>query len=809
MSVAMRSIEGRPGPSLTKRELEVLELVARGLRNAEIARRLCLSRRTVETHVERVIGKLGATTRAQAVVEADRAGFLRGPPDTTASPYNLPVHVTSFIGRSDELSEVSALLANTRLVTIVGTGGVGKTRLAVQVAAKLLDAYVDGVWFADLATIAGESSVVTEIASALGVKSSGFTTLLEHVVARLRHKRLLLVLDNCEHVVAEAAHVVDTIVAACAQTTILATSRERLGAHGEHVYRLPSLAVPRFGEKLDADQALRFGAVALFLARASASDARFTLTDDNVGAVIEVCRHLDGIALAIELAAARVTALNIYQLLERLHKEFRLLRGHDRAVHPRHQTMRAALDWSYEWLSDAEKALFRRLGIFRGGWTLETIYACEMDQSLDEFAVLDQLWPLVSKSLVAVEFRGRSQRYRLMEPLRQYALELLKEHGEFDATAHHHARYFKEFARQAGSQWLRVPELTFLATFEEEIDNIRAALEWTLLQRNAPVLGAELASHVGPFWFTQYYHEGLRWLDMAQAAVTYETHPAVSVAIALHRIRSYMQTDVNEGIRISEEALGPARDLGEVPPLLRLLMLYGILLTVADRLDEAEAVLEEAREIAERVDRFRLQYILWGLAKVNRKRGNLDLARSLSIQMAEAHEQSRLPDDRNRWSILAERACAEQLDGHLDHAIELCRKAHRGTQLTNDVPGGIQAEYHLGVLLLMAGNVDEALIHGRSVLRLSTEELFPHGIALALQLLAGVATHGAQHELAARLVGFAEARTSAQLVGTVNVDPEWFLAPLREHFGNTPLTELMAEGAAWSEDRAIQGALTI
>jgi non-specific serine/threonine protein kinase len=746
----------------------------------------------------------------QAVVEADRIGFLRGPPpDPTDRPYNLPVHVTSFVGRNDELSEVKALLTNSRLVTIVGTGGVGKTRLAVQLAAELLDTYVEGVWFADLATIAGEGSVVTEIASALGVKSPGFAALLEHVVARLRHKRLLLVLDNCEHVVAEAAHVVDTLVTTCAQITVLATSRERLGAHGEHVYRLPSLALPPPGEKPDADQALRFGAVALFLARASASDARFTLTNENVEAVVEVCRHLDGIALAIELAAARVTALSVYQLLERLRNEFRLLQGEDRAVHPRHQTMRAALDWSYEWLSDAEKSLFRRLGIFRGGWTLETIYACEVDQSLDEFAVLDRLWPLVSKSLVAVEFRGRSQRYRLMEPLRQYAIELLKEHGEFDATAHHHTRHFTEFARDAGSQWLRVPELTFLATFEEEIDNVRAALEWALLQRNDPVLGAQLASHVGLFWFTQYYHEGLRWLDIAQAAVSYETHPAESVAIALHRVRSYMQTDVNEGIRVSEEALGPARALGEVPPLLRLLMLYGILLTLANRLDEAEPVLEEAREIAAHVDRFRLQYILWGLAKVNRKRGNVDLARDLSIQMAEAHEQSQLPGDRNRWAILAERACAEQLDGHLDRAIELCREAHQGTQLTNDVPGGIQAEYYLGALLLMAGNVTEALIHGHSVLKLSTEELFPHGIALAVQLLAGVASHGAQHELAARLVGFADTRTSAQLVGTVDVDPEWFLAPLRKHFGNARFTELMAEGAAWSDDRAIDEALTI
>jgi predicted ATPase len=391
---------------------------------------------------------------------------------------NLPGQTTSFIGREVELGELKVLLAKSRLVTIVGAGGLGKTRVAVHLGAELVHQFDDGVWFADLATTTGEDAVVTEIASAFGVKSSGFSALLEHVVAHLKHKRLLLVLDNCEHVVAEAARVVDAIIEACPRVTILATSRERLGSHGEQVYRLPSLAVPASGEKPEPDDALKFSAVALFIARASASDAHFALTDANVGAVVEICRHLDGIALAIELAAARVTTLNVHQLLERLRKEFRLLKGDDRKVHARYQTMRATLDWSYEWLSAAEKALFRRLGIFRGGWTLESIRAAGVDEALDEFAVLDQLWPLVNKSLVAVEFRAQSQRYRLMEPLRQYALELLKEHAELDATAHHHARFFTQFGRQAGSKWLQVSELTFLANIEEEIDNIRAALDW-------------------------------------------------------------------------------------------------------------------------------------------------------------------------------------------------------------------------------------------------------------------------------------------------------------------------------------------
>ena len=558
---------------------------------------------------------------------------------------------------------------------------------------------------------------------------------------------------------------------------------------------------------------MKFSAVALFLARASASDAHFALTDANVSAVVEICRHLDGIALAIELAAARVTTLNVHQLLDRLRKEFRLLKGDDRTVHPRYQTMRATLDWSYEWLSEAEKALFRRLGIFRGGWTLESIHAAGVDETLDEFAILDQLWPLVSKSLVAVEFRGSSQRYRLMEPLRQYALELLKEHGELDATAHHHARYFTEFSRRAGGQWLQVPELTFLATFEEEIDNIRAALEWALSQGHDPVLGAELAAQVGPFWFTQYFHEGLRWLEAAQAAVTYDTHPALSVHIALGRIRAYMQTNVNEELRAAEEALGPARAVGNEWHLLRLLFLYSAALIGVNRLDEAEFAIKESLELCERVgDRYRLGCNLWALARINGRRGNIGIARTLTIRMAEVFEELALPLDRNRWAFLAQGAHVEQLDGNLDRAIKLCREGYEITQATNDFLGGIQAEYYLGVLLLMSGAVDEARTRGRSVLKVSGEQFFPHGIAPAIQLLGGVAMRRGKSELGARLVGFAEARFKKQTFPRgmyVEVEPEWFIGPLRDHFGEERLAELMADGEAWSEGQAIDEALKI
>ncbi len=726
---------------------------------------------------------------------------------------NLPGQATSFIGRQVELGELKVMLAKSRLVTIVGAGGVGKTRVAVHAGAELVHEFDDGVWFADLATTTGEDAVVTEIASAFDVKSSGFSGLLDHVVAHLKHKRLLLVLDNCEHVVAEAARVVHAILAACARVTILATSRERLSSHGEHVYRLPSLAVPPSGEQREADDALKFSAVALFIARASASDAHFAVTDANVGAVVEICRHLDGIALAIELAAARVTTLNVHQLLERLRKEFRLLKGDDRTAHPRYQTMRATLDWSYEWLSEAEKALFRRLGIFRGGWTLTSIGACGAGEGLDEFALLDQLWPLISKSLVAVELKENSQRYRLLEPLRQYALELLKEHGEYDTTALHHATYFVEFARREGGKYLQISDLEFVPAIEQEIDNIRAALEWSLVQGNNPVLGAEIAASLYGFWFTQCYHEGLRLLETAQAAVTPEADPALSATIAMGRIRAYWQTDMTAAARIGDEALPTARSLGEGAALVRFLFLHGHTLVSVGRLEEAELLLNEALQVALRVgDTYRQWAVYTSLAKLHRRRGDLNLSRTCISSMVEAYKLVDLAFDRNRYYVLVERAWLEQLDGRLSRALELAREAYELTRAAKDLPGSVQSEYYLGALLFVSGDDSAARKHARSLLKVSTDELFAHGIPAALQLLAGVAVRRGLYDQGARLLGFAEARFGEQTIRRnvwVEVEPEWFLGPLRDQFGEARLAELMADGAAWSEDRAAEEALKV
>jgi predicted ATPase/class 3 adenylate cyclase len=309
-----------------------------------------------------------------------------------ALPNNLPLQLTSFVGREDELAEIRALLDKTRLLTLVGTGGVGKTRAALQVAADLLDGSGDGVWFVDLAPLREASLIAPEIAATLGLTVAPDRTPAEVIIAYLKPRRLLLVIDNCEHLVAGAAAVIDAILRACPRISIIATSREGLNVAGESVHRMPSLSVPPPKSALSAAEAATYGAVALFAERAHAADDRFTLTDQNAAIVADVCRRLDGIALAIELAAPRVKVLAVEQLSRRLDERFRILTGGSRSALPRQQTMRALIDWSYDLLSDTEKAVFRRAGVFVGGFTLESATAvCGFDGRLDEWEVLETL----------------------------------------------------------------------------------------------------------------------------------------------------------------------------------------------------------------------------------------------------------------------------------------------------------------------------------------------------------------------------------------------------------------------------------
>ena len=390
-------------------------------------------------------------------------------PDAQGTPrHNLPAQLTSFVGRQREVADIAALLSEHRLVTVVGAGGVGKTRVALQLASALIDDCSDGVWLVDLAPIAEKTVVASAVLAALQLPPTSGTP-LDIVSAYLKTHRLLLILDNCEHIIDAAREVATTIIELCPHVRVLSTSREALGVEAEWVYRLPSLACPPDSSRT-AQDALRYGAVALFVDRALAVNAGFVLTNDNALEVGEICRRLDGIPLAIELAAARVKVLAPQQIAERLDKRFRLLTGGDPRALPRHQTMTALIDWSYDLLTSQEQKFFEALSVFANGCTLAAVTAvCGHDDDEDDITVIDLVSSLVTKSLLVAELVGTEQRYRLLESSRQYARDKLIVRSAQDEVARRHATFYVELAERFGRAWDTTPERVWLPAVKVEL----------------------------------------------------------------------------------------------------------------------------------------------------------------------------------------------------------------------------------------------------------------------------------------------------------------------------------------------------
>ncbi len=432
-------------------------------------------------------------------------------------PNNLPQQLTSFIGREEEMAEVKRLLSTTRLLTLTGAGGCGKTRLALQASADLLEEYPDGVWFVDLAPLFEPTLLAQAIATVLGVREEPGHPLGDTLTAYLGPKKLLLVLDNCEHLVSACAQLCDSLLRACANLRILATSREVLGIGGETTWRLPSLASPDPEHLPSLERLTQYEAVRLFIDRAIAALPTFITTNQNAPALAQVCHRLDGIPLAIELAAARVKVLSVEQINARLEDRFRLLTGGSRTALPRQQTLRAAVDWGYELLSEKEQKLWQRLSVFAGGWTLEAAEAVCAGEGMEQAEVLDLLAQLVDKSLVAVEQGGgEAARYRLLATLRQYGRERLTESGAGENVRRKHAQFFLAFAEKADEKLTGPEQAIWLDRWDAEHDNIRAALEWTLV--SDPEIALLLVGTMVDYWDSRgYIGEGREWLAAALA----------------------------------------------------------------------------------------------------------------------------------------------------------------------------------------------------------------------------------------------------------------------------------------------------
>jgi predicted ATPase/class 3 adenylate cyclase len=728
-----------------------------------------------------------------------------------ALPHNLPLQITSFVGRELELLTVSETLNKYRLVTLVGAGGVGKTRLALQVGADLLDRYEDGVWLVELAPITDASLVPSSLASIFHVQQVENRTVTEALLHALKPRRTLIIFDNCEHVVEAAARLIDAILRNCPHIRIIATTRQGLGIAGEAVHRVASLAVPvpETQKDLTAEQAMQHGAVALFVERATAATESFRLTDQNASVVARVCQRLDGIALAIELAAPRLKALSVEQLETKLNERFRILTGGSRTALPRQQTMRALVDWSYELLTDDEKTLFRRAAVFGGSWTLDAASAICADEQLEEWTILDLMQSLVDKSMVVAKLSGSEQRYRLLESTRQYAQELLEKSGELEPMQTRHAAWYFQLVTKADSMYWSMPTKAWVALLEPDNDNLRAVLDWALGLKRDIELGAAMAAKLGNYWrLTSYEAEGRARID-AGVALSSEIISKKTIAelwLGRRMLEGASAANWERLGEVSERAFELCKELGDETGM----VLAG--LGIAERHlrqfnhDEAGTHIDAALALAEKTGNRRLMAnVKATMARNLHFAGKTEEARryyaeALGIARAQG-------DDRLRSIIVGNLAEVEFAQGDATRALELGREASEIVGASQYIPFNNLAAY-----LLSLDRAEEARVAARTALRNSRDAQVRGHVAISIQNLAYVASVKGDPRLSARLLGYATKAlerhefTSEYTEQTTN---DRLRERLRQALNADELAQLFKDGEGLTEDQAVEEAQKI
>jgi len=721
-----------------------------------------------------------------------------------ALPNNLPLQATSFVGRDSDVAEVIALVARHRLLTLFGTGGVGKTRLAVQVGSELLDQFPEGVWFVDLAPITDPELVASVVAKALGMSQQDGQRADESIPPWLKRKKLLLIFDNCEHLLGPVAALTAAILRATDGVRILTTSRQALDVAGEAVYRLPSLSVPSEAAGLSLAAALGYGAFALFVDRAQTAHTGFRLTDDTAPIVTEICRRLDGIPLAIELAAARVKVLSIHNLSQRLNERFRLLTGGSRDVLPRQKTLGALIDWSYDLLTEREQLFFVRLGIFAGDFGLDAATAVCSGDALDELDVLDLITSLADKSLVVADTSGEHARYRLLESTGAYALEKLAARGEREILSHRHAEYFRDKLQEADvhrgdGQWVAAR----IARAEPELDNHRAALNWALTLGNDPVIGGGIAGAL--YWRAIGLEaEGRYWVELALAHLDEEAHPGIAGRLWLTR------AGLSNGKRKLDAAERAIRlfEAADVRWTADAYQELAFALMQTGRLDEAIAANAQALAISsEHGHKTGVARSLSHEASIETLRGNVDAARAAYGGALAAYRSAGAD---GMFSVLSNLAELEFSSGRPEEALRRASEALEGW-LQAKSPSNIAGAYcNIAAYSVALEDYAGARESARQGLHWAQRARDLMLIGVALQHLSAIWAFGGNAERAARLLGYVDAQI-AQLGTLRELTEKWeydeLMSALRETLSDDEIASLAREGAAWSEDRAVDEAL--
>jgi predicted ATPase/DNA-binding CsgD family transcriptional regulator len=667
---------------------------------------------------------------------------------------SLPAVPSSFIGRKREVREVRALLSRTRLATVTGAGGSGKTRLALQVARGLIGRFPDGVVMADLAPLAEARLVQEALASTLGVHEQPGRPLLATIADDLRERTTLILLDNCEHLVAEVAAVVDSLLRSCPALSVLATSRVRLGVAGELAWVIPELG--------DED------ALGLFAERASEAFPQFTITPANRATVLEICRRLDGMPLAIELAAARVRTLSADQIAARLNDRFRLLSVEQHAPVPHQQTLEATTAWSYGLLPREAQRLWEKLAVFAGGFRLDAAEAVCSHVALPDASLVEHLATLVDNSIVQVTEQKGVRRYRMLETIRSYGWMKLAEAGEREATEQRHLAWALALAQRAESEWRGAQQAAWLGRLEEDLDNLRAALEYSATQIEARESGLKLASALWLFWYSRdHIGEGRRWLSRLLEGKT--AGPPLGYALNVAGFLAYVQGDTGVAVPLLEESLRTNEALHDEAGASLSLLRLGIGVYYHNDLDRAVEILDQAlARYRNTNDRIGIYVAGYELAEALTMRGDFGRARDL-------------------------------------HAESLALKQSQG-----DVFHLGFAHFGLGLLAWRTGDLVEASARLRESIDYRRRIDDWWGITRSIEALAWVESDNRHAGRAAHLMGAAAAmleQTSTVLSPNYRVYHDRAVAAMNGALGKAAFQLLWERGHALTSDQAVEFAL--
>jgi len=728
----------------------------------------------------------------------------------SAHPNNLPRHPASFIGRTREIAEVKRLLAATHLLTLTGAGGVGKTRLAIEVAADLLAEFPDGVWLVELAPLADPDLVPQTVAAAMHIREQPGRSFLATLLDTLQDRRVLIVLDNCEHLIVACANLTEDLLRACPDVQILATSREALGVPGEIAWPVPSLSLPDLMRLPPLEQLTGYEAVQLFVERAVGAHPAFRVTTQNAPAVAQVVHRLDGIPLAIEMAASRLRALPVEQIASRLDDRFRLLTTGARTALPRHQTLRATMDWSHDLLSEAERILLRRLSVFAGGWSLEAAEAVCAGEGITAHDALDLLTHLVDKSLVmaAQEGPGAHARYWLLDTVRQYSGEKLREADEETLLRRRHREYFREWAERAAPELHGPDQLRWLERLERERDNLRAAMQWSGTEPGGGEARLRLAGALWWFWLIRGpYQEGRDWLDRALAD---SSAPAAAriVPLAGAAVLATAQGDLEQAGARGSEAVALARQAQDKLGLA--LALGGLAEATRWQGDPAAVAMAE-----ESLSLFREVGADWGTAAVLTILGRIAAYEGDFIRASALLEES-LATARSHGDIWGIAWALVHLGSVVDHqgdaarAMAMLEESLALWRKLRDTGGTAYALRDLGFAALHAGDADRAAALWGEALTVVKDQADAVTLAQCLEGLSQVLTAQQRFAESAQLLGAAEAireSIGAPVLPADRPAVDGTRERLRRAMGPEAAAAAWARGQAMGPDEAIALAL--